>query len=134
MSEWRTILQLHNQKTHWHCSETVQMPTFSNEEVIEGHWIDEWILIYSYWFIIILIQEPLCSDVKELECVNLAKVNVDTSSCLKPCSGLIITSFAKSDKNLDLDSRLPFMDEYNNYKKITRYPSGYNGKSKIYNN
>ena len=91
-------------------------------------------IIYSNWFIIILLQEPLCYAVKELECVNLAKVNVDTSSCLKPCSGLIITSFAKSDKNLDLDSRLPLMDEYNNYKKITQYPSGYNGKFKIDNN
>ena len=58
----------------------------------------------------------------------MVNVKIDTSSCLKPCSGLIITSFAKSAKHIDLHTWSPFMDEYNNYKKITRYPSGYNGK------
>ena len=34
---------------------------------------------------------------------------VDTFSCLKPCSGLIVTSFAKSEQHKDLDTLFLFM-------------------------
>ena len=56
------------------------------------------------------------------------EVNIDSSSCLKPCSGLIVTSFSKTavtkgSKNLD-----PILNDYNKYKTITDYPRGQNGK------
>ena len=62
---------------------------------------------------------------KKLECVN--NVIVDTVSCLKPCSGLLVTSFSKSNDNKNLDDLFPFLKAYNYYKKITPYPSGYYG-------
>ena len=66
-----------------------------------------------------------------MKCVN--NIEVDTSSCLKPCSGLIVTSVIKSDKNRNLEKLLPYVDEYINYKKITKYPVGFDGKM-IYEN
>ena len=72
-----------------------------------------------------IIQEPLCTF-HELECVN--KMKVDTSSCLKPCSGLIVTSLIKSDSEKKLENLLPNYAAYNKYKKITQYPSGSDGK------
>ena len=48
-----------------------------------------------------------------------------TTSCLKPCSGLIVTSFSKSEWNNELDYLLPIFGDYNKYKKVTQYPSGY---------
>ena len=61
-----------------------------------------------------------------MECVN--NIKVDTSGCLKPCSGLIVTSVIKSDKNRNLEELLPYVDDYVNYKKITKYPVGFDGK------
>ena len=49
----------------------------------------------------------------------------DTSSCITPCSGLIVTSFSRNDLLNDLEDMFP---EYNNYKNITPYPVGYEGK------
>ena len=74
------------------------------------------------------MQEQVCTSPEELECVN--KVNDETSSCLKPCSGLLVNSFSKVDwgmKKLTL-----ILENYNNYKKITGYPSGENGKQFVY--
>ena len=51
------------------------------------------------------------------------QVKVDTSSCLKPCSGLIVTSFAKSKLENDLETLFPIFGQYNQYKRITTYPS-----------
>ena len=56
------------------------------------------------------------------------QLQVDTSSCLKPCSGLIVTSFAKLEQNKDLDTLFPIFGEYNLFKKVTEYPSGANGR------
>ena len=56
------------------------------------------------------------------------QLQVDTSSCLKPCSGLIVTSFAKSEQHKDLDTLFPIIGEYNLFKKVTEYPSGANGR------
>ena len=52
---------------------------------------------------------------------------MDTSSCLKPCSGLIVTSFYKSEKQKNLDDLFPIYGAYNIFKKITQNPSGYSG-------
>ena len=64
---------------------------------------------------------------EELDCVN--KITVETSRCLKPCSGLLVSSFLKADVSEgDMDNLLPILDHYDNYKKITDYPSGESGK------
>ena len=73
-----------------------------------------------------LIQDPTCS-VKDFECVN--SVEVDTSSCLKHCSGLIVTSFSKSELSRKLDNTSPMIRSYEKYKKITLSPVGSPGKS-----
>ena len=72
-----------------------------------------------------IFKETLCTSPQELDCVN--NVKVDTSSCLKPCSGLIVTSFAKSKLENDLETLFPILGHYNDYKKVTTYPSGANG-------
>ena len=72
-------------------------------------------------------QETLCSSPQELECAN--NVKVDTSSCLKPCSGLIVTSFAKSELKKDLETLFPIFRDYNLYKRVSTYPSVANGMS-----
>ena len=58
------------------------------------------------------MQEPVCASKKQLDCVESLKI--DTSNCLKPCSGLLVTSFSKSDvhvhsKSLNL---LPINKKY----------------------
>ena len=67
-------------------------------------------------------KEPLCSAQK-LDCVD--KISVDTSSCMKPCSGLIVTSFAKTEENKAIEIFYPeIWRQYNNFKKNTKYPPG----------
>ena len=61
-----------------------------------------------------------------MECVN--KIKVDSSECLKPCSGLIITTLSKSEKEVVLDKSFPIFEDYDNYKKITEFPTGLQGK------
>ena len=72
-----------------------------------------------------IFQETLCSSPQELDCVKNMKV--DTSSCLKPCSGLVVTSFAKSELKTDLEALFPILGDYSTYKKLTSHPSGANG-------
>ena len=55
------------------------------------------------------------------------KTKVDTSSCLKACSGLIISTFSKTEKNQHWKNLKSIFKNYDNYKKITSYPSGYHG-------
>ena len=75
-------------------------------------------------------KEPLCYAQK-LECVNT--VPVDTSSCMKPCSGLIVTSFDKSEKDKNIEILYPQMwRQYNNFKTIPEYPPGFTGKCLFY--
>ena len=50
----------------------------------------------------IIFQELLCMS-ENLKCVK--NVKVDDSTCLPPCIGLIVTSFSKTEKNVDLDSK-----------------------------
>ena len=73
-----------------------------------------------------MIQDPACS-VKGLKCVK--NVEVDTSSCLKYCSGLIVTSFSKSELSRKLDNTSPMIRSYEEYKKITLSPDGNPGKA-----
>ena len=68
-----------------------------------------------------IFQETLCTSAQELDCVN--NVKVDTSSCPKPCSGLIVTSFAKSELKKDLQRLFPIFGDYKLYKKVTTYPA-----------
>ena len=68
-----------------------------------------------------IFKETLCTSPQELDCVN--NVKVDTSSCLKACSGLIVTSFAKSELKKDLESLFPIFGDYKLYKKVTTYPA-----------
>ena len=78
-------------------------------------------------YINLLTQAPVCSS-KQLECVNT--INVNGSKCLKPCTGFIITSFTKSERNKNLEDLFPIiMDSYNIYKMITQFPSLDSGKS-----
>ena len=68
-------------------------------------------------------QESVCSPQKIVECVD--KIPVDTSSCIKPCSGLIVTSLFKSEKSKDLELLYPRLwRPYNNFKKNSTYPPG----------
>ena len=69
-------------------------------------------------------QGSFCSS-KELECVK--KVEVNDFNCLKPCSGLVVTSFTRSDPPSNLDILFPISGQYNKYKKITEHPVGYDG-------
>ena len=46
---------------------------------------------------------------------------------MKPYSGLIVTSFSKSDEKKISGNLLPLLDAYNTYKKITGSPTEYNG-------
>ena len=58
-----------------------------------------------------------------LDCVD--KISVDTSSCMKPCSGLIVTSFTKSEKSKNVELYYPkIWKQYNNFKTISSYPPG----------
>ena len=81
-------------------------------------------------YIFLMFKGPLC-DAKDLECVTKTKkTKVDTSSCLKPCSGLIInTSQFREKKNIE--ELFPTFGDYNKYKKITKYPSNKNGNNQI---
>merc|ERR1712079_942421 len=46
-------------------------------------------------------QGPYCTE-EQLKCVE--KINLDEDICLPPCSGLIVTSFLKSEVNKKLTS------------------------------
>ena len=78
----------------------------------------------AYYITYLLFKKPPCSS-KDMLCVNNVKIN--TSNCIKPCNGLIVTSFYESKLNKDVGSVFSVLGEYNNYKKITGYPFGYIG-------
>ena len=50
---------------------------------------------------------------------------------MKPCSGLIVTSFSKTDLKRNFEDLPKVYEAYNQYKKVTHYPSGYNGNVAI---
>ena len=63
---------------------------------------------------------------KQMNCIE--NIKVDTSDCLKPCSGLIVTSFTKTQENRNMDNWLTVLDDYQVYKKVTVVPFGETGK------
>ena len=63
----------------------------------------------------------MCSSLQELECVR--KTSVETSSCMKPCSGLIVTSYFKFDVTNGMENLMPIIEDYNNFKTNTEFPS-----------
>ena len=75
-----------------------------------------------------IIKTTLCSTFKQLKCVH--DTRIDTSNCLKPCFGLLLTSFYKSELHKDVENLLPIFDDYNKYKIISQYP-GLNGKLQL---
>ena len=83
--------------------------------------------VYFNYLSISNITGVSCSS-EELECVKKVEVN-DLSNCLKPCSGLVVTSFTRSDPPSNLDILFPISRQYNKYKKITEHPVGYDGNN-----
>ena len=75
--------------------------------------------------IIYNFKEPICIP-KDFECVS--SIEVETFGCQKPCSGLFVNSFYKSEQKKDVENLFPVFEDYNSYKKITGYPSGFRGK------
>ena len=67
----------------------------------------------------------ICSE-RDMECVN--NIFVDTSNCLNPCSGLIVTTFTQSKEDRKLEELFPVFEDYNKYKIITSNPFGLLGK------
>ena len=66
------------------------------------------------------LQAPMCSS-EQMDCIN--SITVDTSGCLKPCSGLIVTSFTKTQEDRKMDNWLTVLQDYKIYKKDTPIPS-----------
>ena len=78
----------------------------------------------NHVFIFISFQGSLCNQEK-LECIK--QVEVDHSNCIKPCSGLVVTSFSKSAIEENIEHLYPISSAHENYKKITESPSGFKG-------
>ena len=57
----------------------------------------------------------------------MVEVDTDTEDCAKPCTGLIVTSFLKTNQNKNLENHLSVFQAYNDYKKASQYPLGYTG-------
>ena len=51
-----------------------------------------------------------------MKCIN--SVNVDSFGCQKPCAGLIVPSFYKSEQKKTLENIFPILDAYNRFKTI----------------
>ena len=59
------------------------------------------------------MKVPVCVSFEQLNCV--IKTKVDTSGCLKPCSGLIITTFSKSERDKKWDNVMSIFKDYDKY-------------------
>ena len=71
-------------------------------------------------------EDPVCSEKKKM-CVETIKV--DTQTCLKPCAGLIVTSYSEAEQKKNPEDLFPLYKVYNQYKGITSYNDyGYTGK------
>jgi len=60
----------------------------------------------------------------------MKSIKIDSSDCLPPCSGLIISSFTKTDGTKNLESLID--DKFAAYRKFTKwfkFPSGIKGVS-----
>ena len=71
--------------------------------------------------LIIILQDSICTA-NQLECVN--KLKVDTSSCQKQCSGLLVTGFTKSVLQIkditEGEGLRSVFEAYYNYTKIEK--------------
>ena len=65
-----------------------------------------------------------------MDCINNIS-SVDTSGCIKPCSGLIVTSFIKTQEDRKIDNWLTVLEDYKAYKKITPFPIDEQGKTSL---
>ena len=65
-----------------------------------------------------------------MDCINNIS-NVNTSECIKPCSGLIVTSFIKTQEDRKIDNWLTVLEDYKAYKKITPFPIDEQGKTSL---
>ena len=65
-----------------------------------------------------------------MDCINNIR-SVDTSECIKPCSGLIVTSFIKTQEDRKIDNWLTVLEDYKAYKKITPFPIDEQGKTSL---
>ena len=74
---------------------------------------------------LLLKQNPLCSAV-QLNCTK--KIEVEFSKCLPPCSGLVVSSFSKSESNKKLED-LVYNEivSYEKYTKWSPFPGGLKG-------
>ena len=59
-------------------------------------------------------------------------IKSDDSICLKPCSGLIVTSYTRVETNNDIQDISAIFKTYNKYKRITQFPSRYKGEKTHY--
>ena len=92
----------------------------SNLRLSDKVWNQQNFSSIIYWYK--YFKDPVCYPLKQ-ECVT--KIPIDTSGCMKPCSGLIVTSFAKLEKPKNLELLYPQMwRQYNNFKIISTYPPG----------
>ena len=58
-----------------------------------------------------------------MKCLNT--LQVDTSDCLEPCSGLIVTSFSKSRSlSESIEDLTSIKEDYEKYKYVTQFPTG----------
>ena len=74
-----------------------------------------------------LKQDPLCSSV-QLDCAK--KIGFEFANCLPPCSGLVVSSFSKTETNKKLGDLI--YNEIISYEKFTRwieFPEGLKGST-----
>ena len=75
-----------------------------------------------------LKDAPVCSDDK-MECIHLAKNDLNVENCTEECDGLMVTSYAMNKKNITFDGKLAqLMRDYNNYKLKFDYPEKIKGR------
>ena len=74
------------------------------------------------------IQVPVC-EIQQMGCVQ--SVEVELSKCVKPCSGMVIASFAKS-RNVDLHNMMSkVLSDYNNFTKWKGFPNELKGTNEM---
>ena len=74
------------------------------------------------------IKVPVC-EIQQMGCVQT--VDVEFSKCVKPCSGMVIASFAKS-RNVDLHNIMSkALSDYNNFTKWKGFPNELKGTNEM---
>ena len=66
--------------------------------------------------------------IPQLDCVQNIRLKDLEAQCLAPCSGLILTSFSKSEPKQDLEKFIPSqVAAYKNYTAWAKFPSEMKG-------